>query len=105
MGDKLARTPQERDPEGTKRVAAHGDYRRQNIEMRGEDEGKDYSTDGGGIRSNSKQGTMRSPPADTSGKTAGEYGKAGPGSPKGTIGWPFKMPTTPMDRNGFSEPE
>jgi hypothetical protein len=48
---------------------------------------------------------MRSPPADTSGKTAGEYGKPGPGSPKGTIGWPFKMPTTPMDRNGFSEPE
>ena len=71
--------------------------------LSGSSEGKDYHTDGGGIPGNSKQGTMRSPPKEGGGKPASEYGKPGPGHPKGTRGKPSGSPEA-ISRMGFTEP-
>lgn len=108
MGDKFYTSPSERDPSGSKRSAAHGSRGKQNIEMKGEDEGRSYHTDGGGIPSNSKDGTMRKAPAGTSGKAARDNGPGGaPGIQdfKGqNIKWPGSTRNTMEGTTGFREP-
>lgn len=111
MGDKFHKTPQQRDPTGSKRLAGHGSYRSpMNLELRGEDEGRTESVDAGGISSRTKQGTIGKPLAQSSGKGSGEYGQRGPGEGPGNFkgknqGWPFTLPKGRDNSTGFNEPE
>jgi hypothetical protein len=73
-----------------------------NIELSGEDEGRTYHTDGGGIPGPSKQGTMKDPPSarDEKGSTTG-FGNGFKGQ---NIRWPGGAREGMSQRSGFEDP-